>query len=71
MVFISALLSAAINLRNKGEVILALNQTPCHEDVCGNCGIAPLILKLNKRWRVMVSYTFLPLYAWEKCPRHP
>jgi hypothetical protein len=35
---------------------------------CGSGGVAPCILKLSARWRWVVSFTPLPLYAAERTP---
>jgi len=35
---------------------LLFNQTPCHDDIWRNGGIAPCILNFGTRWRWVVSF---------------
>jgi hypothetical protein len=43
-----------------------LNWAPLHKDVSGSRGIAPRILGLGTRWRLVVSFTPRPLYPQGK-----
>jgi hypothetical protein len=55
----------------KGKVLPVLSQAPRHEDVLGIGGIAPRILDLGIRWRLVVSFTSRPLYPRGKSPWYP
>jgi len=45
-----------------------LNEAPHHEDIRGSGGIAPCIFNLGNGWRLVVSFTPLPLYLGEGAP---
>jgi hypothetical protein len=43
----------------------------CNEDIYGSEGIAPYILNLGIRWRLVVSFIPWLLYPWGKSPWYP
>jgi len=51
-----------------GKVVHVLNEVPCHEDIWGSGGIAPLILNLSTRCRWVVDLMSQPLYPLGKDP---
>jgi hypothetical protein len=60
------------NRRSVGvKVKLFLSLTKRHEDVLVSGGMAPRILDVGTRWRLLNSFTPRPLYFQGKTPRYP
>jgi hypothetical protein len=56
-----------VTFQVKGPV---LNEAQSHENVLGSGGIAPRILNIGTRWRLVVSFMSRQLYPRSKCPRY-
>jgi len=54
-------LSLCLNKHAGMKTCLLFNEASRHEDVLGNGGVAPRILKFGTGWRLVVSFTPLPL----------
>jgi hypothetical protein len=53
------------------QVVSVLNYPPYYVDLGGSGCIAPCILNLGSRWRLVVSFTPPPLYPRGKSPWYP
>jgi len=58
-------------IQSKGKVASVRNWAPRHEGVLGSGGIAPRILHLGTRWRLMMSFTPRPIYRQWKSSWYP